>query len=53
MVCWQSDAMTNCMKRGAGLWHARQGMAHEFINEDMAQEQAVQIASRINPVEEE
>jgi hypothetical protein len=34
---------------GLGNWYARQGMAHEFINIDIAQENAVRIAAAINP----
>lgn len=34
---------TRCIKKGGGNWYARQGMAHEFINEDMAQEIAVKV----------
>lgn len=42
---------TFCSKRGVGNWYARQGMAHEFINEDVAQENAVQLAQALNPPE--
>lgn len=34
---------THCVKRGSGNWYARQGMAHEFIGSDQAQEIARQI----------
>lgn len=37
-----------CYKRGAGNWYARQGMAHEFINADIAQGAARQIAEHIH-----
>lgn len=40
---------TQCIKRGAGNWYARQGMAREFINEDVAQENACEIARRLSP----
>jgi hypothetical protein len=38
---------------GFGNWYARQGMAHEFINIDIAQENAVRIANAINSDKEE
>jgi hypothetical protein len=31
---------TRCFKSGSGNWYARQGMAHEFIEEDRANEHA-------------
>lgn len=40
---------TRCIKSGVGDWYSRQGMAHEFINEDVARENAVQIATELNP----
>lgn len=49
MVSWNEEAMTQCLKRGAGNWHARQGMAHEFIERDKAQEHANELARRIKP----
>lgn len=51
MVCWQRDGCTKSMYRGGGLWHARQGMAHEFINQDVAQENADKLKDVINPPE--
>lgn len=42
---------THCVKSGIGNWYARQGMAHEFIEEDKAQEHAAALGSRINPPE--
>lgn len=52
MVSWNSEALTRCAKRGCGNWYARQGMAHEFINSDIAQDAARQIAEQINPPDE-
>lgn len=49
LVCWNEHGSTRSIKRGGGLWHARQGLAHEFINEDIAQDQAMQIGRQINP----
>lgn len=49
MVSWNQEGMTYCTKRGAGNWYARQGMAHEFIQQDIAQEHANRIASKLEP----
>ena len=49
MLSWNENGQTYCLKRGCGNWYARQGMAHEFINEDIAADTARQIASSINP----
>lgn len=40
---------TRCLKRGTGNWYARQGMAHEFINEDQADDLSTQIARKLEP----
>lgn len=40
---------TQLIKYGEGNWYARQGMAHDFINAEQAQETAIQIAERIHP----
>ena len=53
MVSWNEERQTRCSKRGSGNWYARQGMAHEFINADMAQEIGVQIADRMPPAADE
>jgi hypothetical protein len=47
MVTWNEGGITKSCFRGVGNWHARQGMAHEFINMDIAQENAKQIASEL------
>lgn len=39
---------TRCVKRGVGNWYARQGMAHEFIENNIAEDQACAIAERLN-----
>lgn len=49
MVTWTEQGLTYCAKRGVGDWYARQGMAHEFINADIAQENARQLSNKINP----
>lgn len=47
LATWSEAGVTHSIPRGAGNWYARQGMAHEFINQDVAQENAKQIADRI------
>jgi hypothetical protein len=39
--------------RGSGNYYARLGMAREFVTEDQAQEQAKQIADKLNPEDED
>ena len=34
--------------KGSGNWYARQGMAHDFINADIHQDAAEQIANKLN-----
>jgi hypothetical protein len=43
LACVTVGGLTKCVKRGTGNWYARQGMAHEFIEMEKAQEIAVQI----------
>lgn len=43
------DVGTQRAFMGAGNWYGRQGMAHEFIQMDQAQTNAHQMASVINP----
>lgn len=52
LVTWNEDALSKFWHRGSGSWYARQGMAHEFINSDIAQDAARQIAAAIRPEEE-
>ena len=40
---------TSSHKRGSGNWYARQGMAHEFISENLAADQADLIAKKLDP----
>lgn len=47
-VSWNKDEITHFYKLGAGNWYARQGMAHSFINQDIAQDNAVQISECLN-----
>jgi len=51
MVSTQVGCATRCIKSGRGDWYARQGMAHEFINEDQAQVTAIAIARENSPPE--
>ena len=43
LVSWTHEGRTSSIKRGVGNWYARQGMAHEFINEDIARDNAREI----------
>ena len=47
LVSWVEDGQTKAVKQGVGDWYARQGLAHEFINSDIAQETAFQIANKL------
>lgn len=38
---------SSMVSSGCGNWYARQGMAHEFINSDIAQDTARQIAEKL------
>lgn len=53
MISWNDNGYTMCCKRGVGNWYARQGMAHEFINEDVAKENALHIANELKEDREE
>lgn len=47
LVSWNENQETHCIKTGVGNWYARQGMAHAFITEDVAQENARQVSDAI------
>ncbi len=49
LMTFNSDGLTKSVSSGVGNWYARQGLAHEFINSDIAQENARQIADAISP----
>ena len=49
LVSFNAEGRTNCLKRGVGNWYARQGMAHEFIEQATAQEHAAQLSDALNP----
>lgn len=44
---------TESVFQGAGNWFARQGMAHDFINRDQADTNAIRIADKIQPPPDE
>lgn len=44
---WCDHGCTIGTTRGTGNWYARQGLAHEFIQADIAQENAMQLAARL------
>lgn len=47
-----SENRTICQKRGSGNFYARQGMAREFIEENIAEDTAVAIAKKLEPPED-
>lgn len=54
MVTWlKPDGTTSSQKRGSGDWYARQGLAHEFIDENIAEDAAVHIARKLEPPDDE
>lgn len=53
LVSWNEQAICKNMYRGCGNWFARQGMAHDFINQDVAQENAKQISAKLEPPPDE
>lgn len=53
LVCWTEEDQTKAFKTGIGNWYARQGMAHEFINSEIAEENARQLAEQIKPPDED
>lgn len=49
LVSTNDEGETRQCFRGGGNWYARQGMAHAFINFDVAQDNARELAKQINP----
>lgn len=49
MVSWNEQAETRTVYRGTGNWHARMGMAADFIKKDDAQTMAVEISEQLEP----
>lgn len=49
MVSWVNpDGSTSSAKAGTGNWWARQGLAHSFINADVAEENACRIKAALD-----
>lgn len=53
LATWDANDHSHRMSRGAGNWYARQGLAHEFINNEVARENANEVAKAIKPEESE
>lgn len=49
----EEEGKTGRCFSGSGNWFARLGMAHEFINEDMVNENAKKIGQAIHPDDDE
>lgn len=47
-----SDGRTRSHKRGSGDFYARQGLAHELIQENIAEDNALMIAQKLDPPDE-
>ena len=43
------EGRTHSISKGVGNWYARQGMAHEFLNEEVARENARKISDELKP----
>lgn len=48
-VSWNEQGETRAVYRGTGNWHARIGMAYDFIKKDDAQTMAVEISEQLEP----
>lgn len=48
LVTWNDENGTSTIKRGIGNWHARKGMAYDFINQDANEDAAIKIAEQLN-----
>ena len=53
MASWNADGLTHTLHKGCGNWYARQGMAHHFINQDIAQDNAHELADLLREPPEE
>lgn len=47
LVTWEEQGVSKSCFKGAGNWYARQGLAHEFINSDIARDAAKEIAEQL------
>lgn len=52
LASFPKNGGTAFTKRGAGNWFARQGMAHEFIQENQAFNNAAELKSFLPPPDE-
>lgn len=51
LMTWNEEGLSKYRAIGSGNWYARQGMAHMFINTDIAQDTAFQIAEQLKDKE--
>ena len=51
LATWQEGHNSCRLFRGYGNWYARQGLAHSFINLDVAQDSAKEISRFLPPVD--
>jgi invasion protein IalB len=49
----EQDGATTTIKRGSGLWHARAGMAHAFLEQARADQQAWAVVCELKEQKEE
>ena len=47
LACRVVEGRTHSVSKGVGNWYARQGMAHEMLNEETARENARRIADEL------
>lgn len=47
LATWNDSGISKNLYRGTGNWFARQGMAHDFIQQDISQESATQISNAL------
>lgn len=52
MACDNEAGESKAFYRGAGIWYARMGMAHEFIENDRSQITARDLSEAMKPEEE-
>ena len=52
LVSWNEESRCDMITSGSGNWYARQGMAHDFIQRDIAQNNASEL-SRCMPNEKD
>lgn len=53
LATWSEEGASYNIYRGTGNWFARQGMAQNFIQLDIAQDSAVKLAEIIGPKDED